>query len=200
MNRQLAVWALAALLAGGAPMARGQSAASDADKGDAGVAKTKPKTVRSKDAPSDVRDLDPAEKVPSEQTTDTGAPGAKKRKGPRKPAPSDVRSLDPTRDVPSEQNTDVGTSGAKRPKDSRKPAPSDVRELDPTRQVPGSDNQDGGRPGEPGRKRASDSVGRACAPFACRRGATGIGCVIHSAKGRTLVENRQTYPVVRSQA
>ena len=150
MDRHVAAWALAALLAGGAPLARGQSAAGNADQGDAGAA-TKPKTVRSKDAPSDVRNLDPTGDVPSEQNTDVGTPKAKKRKDSRKPAPSDVRNLDPAREVPSEQNTDVGTPGAKRPKDSRKPAPSDVRELDPTRQVPGTENQDGGRSGDPGR-------------------------------------------------
>jgi hypothetical protein len=150
MDRHVAVWALAALLAGGAPMAHGQSTGSDADQADAGVAK-KPKAVRSKDAPSDVRNLDPTREVPSEQNTDVGTPGAKKRKASRKPAPSDVRAMDPAREVPSEQNTDVGTAGAKRPKDSSKPAPSDVRELDPTRQVPGTENQDGGRSGDPGR-------------------------------------------------
>jgi hypothetical protein len=150
MDRHVAVWALAALLAGGAPMARGQSTASDADQADAGVA-NKPKKGRSKDAPSDVRNLDPTREVPSEQNTDAATPGAKKRKGSRKPAPSDVRNLDPAREVPSEQNTNVGAAGAKRPKDSGKPAPSDVRELDPTRQVPGTENQDGGRSGDPGR-------------------------------------------------
>src|SRR5438270_5605116 len=145
MNRQVAAWALASLIAGGAPMAWGQSTPSDTDQGDAGVSRTKPKKVRSKDAPSDVRDLDPTERVPSEQTTDTGTKGTKKKKASRKPAPSDVRSLDPAREVPSEQNTNVGASGAKRPKDSDKPAPSDVRELDPTRQVPGTESPDAGR-------------------------------------------------------
>jgi len=127
MNRRVAAWALAAVIAGGAPVAWGQSTPSDTDQGDAGVPKTKPKKVRSKDAPSDVRDLDPAGEVPSEQNTDAGTSGAKKRKGSRKPPPSDVRNLDPAREVPSEQNTEVGAPRAKRPRDSSEPAPSDVR-------------------------------------------------------------------------
>ena len=110
MDRHVAVWALVALLAGGAAVARGQSAAGNADQGDAGAA-TKPKTVRSKDAPSDVRNLDPTREVPSEQNTDVGTPGAKRAEDSRKPAPSDVRELDPTRQVPGTENQDGGRSG-----------------------------------------------------------------------------------------
>jgi hypothetical protein len=109
MNKRIAVLALAALLAGGAPMARGQS--TDAEQGDGGVAKRKPQKVRSKNAPSDVRELDPTREVPSEQNVDAGTAGTKRRKDSRKPAPSDVRALDPTREVPSEQNMDAGTPG-----------------------------------------------------------------------------------------
>ena len=111
MNRHVAVWAIAALLAGGAPMARGQATAGDPDQGDAGVANTNRQPVRKKDAPSDVRALDPTREVPSEQNTDVGTPGAKRRKDSRKPAPSDVRALDPASEPPGTHNQDGGRPG-----------------------------------------------------------------------------------------
>ena len=151
MNRHVAVWALGALLAGSAPMARGQSAGSDAVQGsDAGVERTKSGTTRMKDAPSDVRNQSPTKEVPSSDNTSLGASGKARTKD-AELAPSDVRALDPTRETPSEQNTKVGAPGAKRRKDARKPAPSDVRKLDPTRENTSTENQEKSRTGEPGK-------------------------------------------------
>src|SRR5438270_7478071 len=104
MTRRVAGWALAAVVASIAPMARGQSAASDVDNADGGIEQTKSQTPGNKDAPSDVRALDPARATPSGENTATSAPTAKQRDESREPPPSDVRALDPTREVPSEEN------------------------------------------------------------------------------------------------
>ena len=111
MNGPVATWTLAAVLAASSPIARAQSAGSEVDQSNPGVAKTNQQSPRTKDAPSDVRDLDPTEEVPSEQNTQVGTSRAKRRKGSRKAAPSDVRNLDPTRAVPGTDAEETGPTG-----------------------------------------------------------------------------------------